>query len=297
MKKGKIVLGLCGFCLLLSSCGSSQNATVGNNTDPNNHSVSTTSMSRETSDIQYLKKDLENGTVSIWYFETSTPQDTIAIPEEINGKTVSQIGERLFEGNEEVKTVILPKTVRAIGNSAFNFATTLEKVEISGPVEILENSSFYGCDSLQELNFPDGLKKIGDHAITACSSLTDLYLPGTVEEIEQSAKLLLYKGVRNVVVTLGARGSLIVNQNGALLVPARKVSAVDTTGAGDCFNGVLAVALSAGMPLEKAVLRANLAASISVTRRGALTSMPTLEDLESLWQMFSRDDMSYVAEG
>lgn len=51
------------------------------------------------------------------------------------------------------------------------------------------------------------------------------------------------------------------------------------------------------MPLEKAVLRANLAASISVTRRGALTSMPTLEDLESLWQMFSRDDMSYVAEG
>ena len=120
---------------------------------------------------------------------------------------------------------------------------------------------------------------------------------GTVEEIEQSAKLLLYKGVRNVVVTLGARGSLIVNQNGALLVPARKVSAVDTTGAGDCFNGVLAVALSAGMPLEKAVLRANLAASISVTRRGALTSMPTLEDLESLWQMFSRDDMSYVAEG
>ena len=119
----------------------------------------------------------------------------------------------------------------------------------------------------------------------------------TVEEIEQSAKLLLQKGVRNVVVTLGARGSLIVNQNGALLVPARKVSAVDTTGAGDCFNGVLAVALSAGMPLEKAVLRANLAASISVTRRGALTSMPTLEDLESLWQMFSRDDMSYVAEG
>lgn len=88
-----------------------------------------------------------------------------------------------------------------------------------------------------------------------------------------------------------------MNQNGALLVPARKVSAVDTTGAGDCFNGVLAVALSAGMPLEKAVLRANLAASISVTRRGALTSMPTLEDLESLWQMFSRDDMSYVAEG
>lgn len=74
---------------------------------------------------------------------------------------------------------------------------------------------------------------------------------GTVEEIEQSAKLLLQKGVRNVVVTLGARGSLIVNQNGALLVPARKVSAVDTTGAGDCFNGVLAVALSAGMPLRK----------------------------------------------
>lgn len=174
MIKGKIVLGLCGVCLVLSSCSRFPNTTVDNSTDLNNHSISTTSMSRETSDIRYLKKELEDGTLSIWYFDTSTPQDTIAIPEEINGKTVSQIGERLFEGNEEVKTVILPKTIRTIGNSAFNFATALEKVEILGPVEILENSSFYGCDSLQELNFPDGLKKIGDHAIRACSSLTDV---------------------------------------------------------------------------------------------------------------------------
>lgn len=185
MIKGKIVLGLCGVCLVLNSCSSSKNATVGNSTDLNSHSISTTSMNKEASDIRYLKKDLEDGTVSIWYFETSTTQDTISIPEKINGKTVSQIGERLFEGNEEVKTVILPKTIRTINNSAFNFATALEKVEISGPVEILENSSFYGCDSLQELNFPDGLKKIGDHAITACGSLTDLYLPGTVEEIDE----------------------------------------------------------------------------------------------------------------
>ena len=103
MKKKKIVLGLCGFCLFLSSCGSSPNTTVDNSTDLNNHSISTTSMSRETSDIRYLKKELEDGTLSIWYFDTSTPQDTIAIPEEINGKTVSQIGERLFEGNEEVR--------------------------------------------------------------------------------------------------------------------------------------------------------------------------------------------------
>lgn len=130
MIKGKIVLGLCGVCLVLSSCSRFPNTTVDNSTDLNNHSISTTSMSRETSDIRYLKKELEDGTLSIWYFDTSTPQDTIAIPEEINGKTVSQIGERLFEGNEEVKTVILPKTIRTIGNSAFNFATALEKVEI-----------------------------------------------------------------------------------------------------------------------------------------------------------------------
>ena len=97
MKKKKIVLGLCGFCLFLSSCGSSPNTTVDNSTDLNNHSVSTTSMSRETSDIQYLKKDLENGTVSIWYFETSTPQDTITIPEEINGKTVRLVSGFLKE--------------------------------------------------------------------------------------------------------------------------------------------------------------------------------------------------------
>ena len=100
-----------------------------------------------------------------------------------------------------------------------------------------------------------------------------------------------------VVLTLGEKGCAYSYKKQRIYQKSYPVSAVDTTGAGDCFNGVLAVALSAGMPLEKAVLRANLAASISVTRRGALTSMPTLEDLESLWQMFSRDDMSYVAEG
>lgn len=66
MKKKKIVLGLCGFCLFLSSCGSSPNTTVDNSTDLNNHSISTTSMSRETSDIRYLKKELEDGTLSIY---------------------------------------------------------------------------------------------------------------------------------------------------------------------------------------------------------------------------------------
>ena len=130
----------------------------------------------------------------------------------------------------------------------------------------------------------------------ANSTCSSEYLAENAELFSKAACVLLQleiplESVCSAIRQAKTLGKLVI------LNPAPARQAVDTTGAGDCFNGVLAVALSAGMPLEKAVLRANLAASISVTRRGALTSMPTLEDLESLWQMFSRDDMSYVAEG
>lgn len=94
MIKGKIVLGLCGVCLVLSSCSRFPNTTVDNSTDLNNHSISTTSMSRETSDIRYLKKELEDGTLSIWYFDTSTRR----IPSPFRKKLTERQSVRLVSG-------------------------------------------------------------------------------------------------------------------------------------------------------------------------------------------------------
>jgi ribokinase len=87
---------------------------------------------------------------------------------------------------------------------------------------------------------------------------------------------------RAVVVTLGAAGALIVRATGAAVaVPAPAVEAVDTTGAGDTFNGALAAGLADELDLARAVRRAVAAAALSTTRRGARGGMPTRAELEA----------------
>ncbi len=110
-------------------------------------------------------------------------------------------------------------------------------------------------------------------------------LTGVAVTDEQSARrasaLLRDRGPASVLITLGASGCLIRDAGGARLIAGRQVEAVDTTAAGDTFNGALAVALASGRSLEDAVGFANAAAAVSVTRRGAQISMPRREDLTS----------------
>ncbi|MFC3879115.1 ribokinase [Algoriphagus namhaensis] len=91
---------------------------------------------------------------------------------------------------------------------------------------------------------------------------------------EKAAHVLLESGVENVIITLGAKGSFFLNRVEKGLVPAFSVQALDTTAAGDTFNGALAVALAEGQSLKDSILFANRAASISVTRMGAQDSQP-----------------------
>ena len=82
-------------------------------------------------------------------------------------------------------------------------------------------------------------------------------------------------------MTLGAAGALVVRIDGpALAVGAPDVTPLDTTGAGDAFNGALAAALADGLDLPEAVRRAVAAASLSTTRPGARGGMPTRAELE-----------------
>lgn len=104
--------------------------------------------------------------------------------------------------------------------------------------------------------------------------LTGIKMTG-VMAAEKAAMRLRKRGVRTVIVTLGARGALVADEEGPRLVPGFKVKAIDTTAAGDVFNGALAVAIAEGCPIDMAVRYANAAAAISVTRMGAQPSAPT----------------------
>lgn len=96
------------------------------------------------------------------------------------------------------------------------------------------------------------------------------------------ARLLLAKGPRSVVVTLGARGALVCDGSGTALVPSVKVDAVDTTGAGDAFTAALAWRLGVGAGLAEAAAYAARVGAAAVTRRGAQESYPTAAEVEAL---------------
>lgn len=85
-----------------------------------------------------------------------------------------------------------------------------------------------------------------------------------------------------VVLTLGGDGCLVVDDRGRVAVPACRVDAVDTVGAGDAFNGALAVALSEGIPLAEAATRAVAAAAIAVTRPGAQGALPSRAEIDRM---------------
>jgi ribokinase len=87
---------------------------------------------------------------------------------------------------------------------------------------------------------------------------------------------------QTICVTLGKRGALALLGGEALIVPGRMVTAVDATGAGDCFVGALAALLAGGAAMREALFTANTAASICVQRMGAAPSMPTAKEVETL---------------
>lgn len=104
----------------------------------------------------------------------------------------------------------------------------------------------------------------------------------TLPQVREACEALLEKGVGCLVVTMGAQGALLADKKGFRQFPARPVKAVDTTGAGDTFNGALAAMLARGWTMEEAVAFANCASALSVTRRGAQTSAPSFEETDAL---------------
>jgi ribokinase len=110
-----------------------------------------------------------------------------------------------------------------------------------------------------------------------------LRLAGTAAgDLAQAAAVVRQRGSGTVIVTLGERGGLVEGAGGRFSFDAFPVTPIDTTGAGDAFNGALAVALGEGRALAAAVRFASAAAALTCTRRGAQASLPTREDVDRM---------------
>lgn len=132
---------------------------------------------------------------------------------------------------------------------------------------------------------PDSILKLCDYATpneTEAATLTGVAVDGR-EQAERAADALLARGVRNVVVSLGARGALV--KSGTLTAHVAAFHAgpvVETTGAGDALNGGFAVGLSEGMDIVSAVRFGCAVAGLSVTRHGTAPSMPMRAEVDAL---------------
>lgn len=110
----------------------------------------------------------------------------------------------------------------------------------------------------------------------------------TKEELIAGARELLDKGIDKVIITLGGDGAVLVTKDNSEEFRARKVNAIDTTAAGDSFTAAFAVALGEGQPYSEAITFGNEVSGIVVTRKGAQTSIPTMEEVIN--KMKGRDE-------
>jgi len=126
-------------------------------------------------------------------------------------------------------------------------------------------------------------------------NLVDVLIPNEIEvmmlagltdvncsDIEFAAKDLMARGIDAVVVTLGSRGALVIENGESTLLPAYVVNVVDTTAAGDAFIGGFAVAFAEGRSLLEAVSWGNVSGALAATKIGAITSLPSRSDLDQV---------------
>ena len=218
---------------------------------------------REDIDTQYVVKDTELPSGVALITVDSTGENIIVVAPGSNGNLLQDdIPTKIFETGK--------------------FEILLLQLEI--PISTVEYSAVTASENgIKVILNPAPAQKLSDNLlkhtwlITPNETEAEILIGITVHNIstaENAASFLQKKGVENVIIMMGASGAYIKSESFTGMVPGVKVKAVDTTAAGDVFNGALAVALAEGKDLEEAVAFANKAASISVTRMGAQASAP-----------------------
>ena len=106
----------------------------------------------------------------------------------------------------------------------------------------------------------------------------------TTDDARKAAQILMGRGAKSVLITLGGKGAFYYDGKVEYIVAPPEAKVVDTTGAGDAFNGAFATAISEGKDILTAIKFANCVATISVTRQGTSSSLPTREEADALFE-------------
>ena len=208
----------------------------------------------------------------------------------------SQIATILIDENGENSIVIVPGANMCVDKKQIDENIDLIKacdiilMQLEIPMETVEYvvDKFYEMNKIIILNPAPGAD-LSDNIIKKCTYLTPneteigliTKMPyDTIDNIKLAVKTLMDKGAQNIIVTLGEKGCYLKNKNEDVVIPTIKVKAVDTTGAGDCFNGVFAAYLAMGKSVMESIKYANIASSISVTRSGTVPSLPMKDEVE-----------------
>ena len=232
---------------------------------------------------QTLINSLKNDKVDTTYIKTTKGATGVALITVDNNAQNSIV---VSPGaNFEVKEEDIDNNIEAIKNS------DIVVLQLETPLNTIK----YALKKSKELNKytilnPAPALKLDDEIIKNVDLLTpnetELEIISgvsieTEEDIQKAAQIMIEKGVKELIVTLGSKGSLYINKEKSIFKKAYKVQAVDTTAAGDSYTAALAVALSKDKNIKEAMDFASKVGALSVLKEGAQSSLPTLEDVEN----------------
>jgi ribokinase len=201
--------------------------------------------------------------------------------------SVDESGENSIVVASGANNFLAPAQVEA----ALEYASpqSIVLIQLESPIEtVAATARMAKQKNLQLILNPAPAAKLSDEILGAVSVITPneteaALLTGISVTDERSAAkaadFFHQRKISSVIITMGSQGAYVSSEKFTGIVPVQKIIAVDTTAAGDCFNGALAVALAEGLEMDRAVQFANAAASISVTRMGAQASMPKRNEI------------------
>ena len=220
-------------------------------------------------DSLFFTEETETGIALILVDENTSQNEIIIVPGACNTITDAEV-DSIEEQIKESEYVLLQLEVNQDANE-----------------RVVDMANRYGCKVIVNTA---PYSKISDEFLSKVYMVTPNEVEAEeltgvhVEDLESAHKAAEYfykKGVEKVIITLGSRGVFVSLDGKEEIVPAFKVDAVDTTGAGDAFNGGLLAALSKGKDIWEAVRFANGLAALSVQKLGTTPSMPKLEEIEA----------------